>query len=349
MLGVIKMLKVKTKNSLYRFEVKWNYILWFHSYLKLFLVTKLLGKKISKYEIEFVIKIHNVGMFASFNWILYVGLCCEKLQIRNFSISYPDTVYGGSSSPNSNWIDGILIPRNSIRGAKYKIRINISNVRSFPEISRELRELNLIKSNQIFQDLFEIEESILQSVFEYVSQEIASPFLAIHLRGTDKYKEARLVTLSEVLETLSSLIDRTQNEVTPIFVASDEKKLIEDLSLQIERQFPNCKVYFQKGFNRSLDGRPLHLRGYSSSGSEQDLAIEALIEALILSKSSILIRNSSFLSGWASIFNPNLKVLMLNAPDKSKNWFPDSYISLNQFPIDGFINLASISKPKSGL
>jgi hypothetical protein len=39
-----------------------------------------------------------------------------------------------------------------------------------------------------------------------------------------------------------------------------------------------------------------------------------------------LIRTTSFLSAWASIFNPGLKVILLNKPYPNKFWFPESEI-----------------------
>jgi hypothetical protein len=333
----------------YKSETKFNHMFWFYSYIKLYLVTRLIKLGIFKAQIEFVIKIHNVGMFASFNWILFVGLYCEKFHINNFLISYPDKIYRNSFSRNSNWIEGILIPRNSERPRKRKVRISISSIRSLPGIRTETLNLDLIKANQIFYSLFDISEKVLQSVSDFMKREITNSYLAIHLRGTDKQKEAELVPVSKYVETLANLIDRSQKNVIDVFVASDEKGLIEEISIEINRQFPNCKVLSQKGILRSLDGKPIHLGGNASTRTDHDIAIEALTEALILSKSSILIRNASFLSGWASIFNPNLNVVMLNAPDESKNWFPDSFIRLNQFRIDSNFNTGTTSKPLSGL
>jgi hypothetical protein len=52
-------------------------------------------------------------------------------------------------------------------------------------------------------------------------------------------------------------------------------------------------------------------------------AREALVNCLLLARCRALIRTASFLSGWASVFNPELSVIMLNRPYQEALWFPD--------------------------
>ena len=44
------------------------------------------------------------------------------------------------------------------------------------------------------------------------------------------------------------------------------------------------------------------------------------------SKCTAVIRTTSFLSAWASIFNPDLKVVLLNKPYSNRLWYPEREI-----------------------
>jgi hypothetical protein len=53
---------------------------------------------------------------------------------------------------------------------------------------------------------------------------------------------------------------------------------------------------------------------------------EALINCLLLSRCSTLIRTTSFLSAWASIFNPGLPIVLLNEPYAKSLWYPEKVL-----------------------
>jgi hypothetical protein len=53
----------------------------------------------------------------------------------------------------------------------------------------------------------------------------------------------------------------------------------------------------------------------------------ALIDCLLLSRCNTLIRTTSFLSAWASIFNPKLPIVLVNRPYPNKFWFPESALA----------------------
>jgi hypothetical protein len=70
----------------------------------------------------------------------------------------------------------------------------------------------------------------------------------------------------------------------------------------------------------------MHLRQSHSGKIRHRLGEDALIDALILSRSQALIRSTSFLSSWCSIFNPVLPVYLLNQPIPSRSWFPETEV-----------------------
>jgi len=147
---------------------------------------------------------------------------------------------------------------------------------------------------QLIQKYFRFRPYLMQEVEEFVSTQFSGHYvIGVHYRGTDapgrlSYKDY----IDEIQKTLSEL--STDNY--KIFVATDDEYFI-DFLLQ---KFPE-KVCFQKGILRSKTNQPLHFdRNY-------DLYLhgkEALVDCLLLSKSSCLILSFSNFSLWAAILNP---------------------------------------------
>lgn len=53
---------------------------------------------------------------------------------------------------------------------------------------------------------------------------------------------------------------------------------------------------------------------------------DTFVNALLLSKCSTLIRTTSLLSAWASVFHPDLKVILLNRPYDNRLFYPETVI-----------------------
>jgi hypothetical protein len=77
-------------------------------------------------------------------------------------------------------------------------------------------------------------------------------------------------------------------------------------------------VYCHDDHYRSAGGNPVHI----ALGNGYDKGEDALINALLLSKCATVIRTTSFLSAWASIFNPTLRVVLLNKPYVNRICYP---------------------------
>ena len=107
--------------------------------------------------------------------------------------------------------------------------------------------------------------------------------------------------------------------IEAVFVASDEQKFIEFMKESINY----VPVYCNNDHCRSSNGQPIHK---SEKGGGYEKGEDALVNVLLLAKCSTLIRTTSTFSAWASIFNPNLKVILLNTPYPGNLWFPESEI-----------------------
>src|SRR5258708_21103654 len=93
-----------------------------------------------------------------------------------------------------------------------------------------------------------------------------------------------------------------------MFVASDEQGFVDFMDDSIK----DVPVYSRQDHyrSRSSDGPPVFL----SDGGGYEKGEDALVNALLLAKCSALIRTTSTLSAWASLFNPDITVILLNKP-----------------------------------
>jgi hypothetical protein len=144
------------------------------------------------------------------------------------------------------------------------------------------------------------------------------PVLGVHFRGTDKHWEAPRVSWDHCLNVVRRHLHE-HDTLQGIFVASDEQKFVDFVKNSVK----NIPVYSHDDHHRSIDSRAVHtddeIGGYEKG---QD----ALVNALLLAKCSILIRTTSTLSAWALLFNPNIKVILLNKPYRNNLWYPESEI-----------------------
>ncbi len=184
--------------------------------------------------------------------------------------------------------------------------------------------MTLPDAKALFDEYLRIRAEIQDHVASFVAKHFAQKqrVLGVHYRGTDKNTEAKPVSWQFCSRTLRNYL-ACNPEVDALFVASDEKAFIE----WIEREFKDIDVIYHDDQERSDDGKAVHVR--SSRGDNYLKGKEALVNSLVLSRCSALVRTASFLSAWSSIFNPNLPVVMLNQPYVQKAWFPDSVIAMH--------------------
>jgi hypothetical protein len=77
---------------------------------------------------------------------------------------------------------------------------------------------------------------------------------------------------------------------------------------------PTNPLVFQKRHN------------YKTESGDYEKGENAMVNALLLSKCETLIRTTSLLSAWASLFNPQLKFILLNKAYDNRTWYPETEI-----------------------
>jgi Nodulation protein Z (NodZ) len=147
---------------------------------------------------------------------------------------------------------------------------------------------------------------------------VDGPVVGVHFRGTDKTTEAPRVSWGYSLNVLEDYL-RKHQAIRAVFVASDELAFIDF----IKKSVKSLPVYSHDDHYRSKGNRPVHT---AIEGGGYEKGEDALVNALLLAKCSTLIRTTSFLSAWASLFNPDLKVILLNKPYENRLWYPENEI-----------------------
>jgi hypothetical protein len=266
------------------------------------------------------IKNKSVGFFAQLTWCLCILHYCERQglvpDIRLTGDVYLDRRRG------PNWLDyyfdvsTLTIAKGAAKRVRYTRKIvdfyglglPIAPAMSINDGARIVREYLRPKPhiNMMVDDFWR-------------SLNVEGPVVGVHFRGTDKSSEAPRVSREHCLDVLQKYL-RDDDAIKAAFVASDEQELVDF----IRKAVTGVPVYSHNDHYRSSDHQPAHMKIGQGSGYEK--GEDALVNALLLSKCSTLIRTTSFLSAWASIFNPGLKVILLNKPYPNKFWFPESEI-----------------------
>ncbi|EKX41750.1 hypothetical protein GUITHDRAFT_112165 [Guillardia theta CCMP2712] len=196
-------------------------------------------------------------------------------------------------------------------------------------IPRKLR--NLSSDHDIVTSFLQPKRWVLEQVQSYVERVFGGKHvLGVHYRGLDKSGrsrgEAPRVPWDEVLRAIERY--RKHFPSSLVYVATDERRFIEFLS----KRLPPGAMVTQEGFLRSEDagGDAMPLWAWEFEGSPMRKGQEALVESLVLSRTSFLLRTSSLLSAFAKIFNPKLPVLLLNR--QVDDFAPENYMQDDELP-----------------
>jgi len=264
---------------------------------------------------------HDVGFFALLTWHLYVTKYISSLNI-DFTVSLNNKNYN-SDEKNTTLLFSRFADDKKRALTKIKKRHCII-IKDIAEILPKSVKLTVQESHLMQQKYLQPTQRIMDQVDSFINQKLGNHFIAVHWRGTDKSSESRQVLAEEFLEAIGKKLGQSGISQTKCFIASDEESKISLLKAAIESRFPQIKVESFPQVSRSTNGKPVHINNRFSRAQRASLGDEALIECLVLSRANFLIRTTSFLSGWSSIFNPQLDICMLNIPDSHALYFPDS-------------------------
>jgi hypothetical protein len=257
----------------------------------------------------------GIGFFAQMNGLLRLGRYAMEHDlvpdIRFLSSNYKDLARG------ADWLSYYFDRRLSFPELRSRKPIYIRDLSEFP-VNYDT-DLSLHEANALIFRFYRLRPEIEQAVAEFSSANgVGENTLGIHYRGTDKSSEAPRVSEQRVVDNALAYL-RANRSVDSVFLASDEAAFINYARSALN----NYRISCLPDSIRSLDGRPIHL---SSSGAGYLVGRDALLNALVLARCRALLRTSSFLSAWSSIFRPSVDVFLLNKPFNKYLWYPEREI-----------------------
>lgn len=245
----------------------------------------------------------SIGMFATANQVLGQIYLFETGRLKNVSglaVDFRENglYYDPSCGPNwwSYYFEPVCI------GEKENARIVYPSRSQYWQSWMTRYEIPRSIASDIVRRHIHVKRSIQQKVDAFIDQFFQNRYvIGVHYRGLDKGKEAPRVDFAKVFEEIDRRIP--QNRPYVIFIATDEGAFLEsarqkyaDLVLAIDA-------------HRSID---LTKGVHFSYSHNYQVGEEAILDALLLSRCDFLIRTSSNLSLWATYFNPDLPVVLLN-------------------------------------
>lgn len=258
----------------------------------------------------------SLGFFAQLNWCLYILAYCEQHDLRP-RIKLTGTQY--SDLPNYDWFHDFFKEKTE-PGSTHGVRTSSLSIRHI----RETRFADLYASSmtiewahRLFTTYFDIQPRVEAHVKEFARREFPDGgAIGLHFRGTDKRLEAEPVDWPRCFSAVTKLA-ADQPHLKKVFISSDDPQFIEWFTHQAAGTF---SIIVHPDEERSRGAQAIHT---NPAGSGHRKGFEAVVNCLLLSRCTALIRTASFLSGWSSIFNPRLPITLLNEPYAHVRWFPD--------------------------
>lgn len=250
---------------------------------------------------------NDAGMFSAFDDVLCLVKQFDKGIYAGIEVNFQKEGLFYSKDHGENWWTYYCKPL--ILGQKNKVRHVCGDTPgSRPwEIERHTKRQ---EANTLIRRYIHFKPEILSFVRNFQKEHFEDHFvLAIHYRGTDKIVEAPRITYQAVLKNIQKILDEHATSPYKIFVATDEEAF-----LQTMINIYGDRVCFNPNATRSTTGKPLHFQ----SPDPYQCGLEAIIDALLLSKGNYLIRTSSNLSRWSTYFNPSLPVTELSQRKEKK-------------------------------
>jgi len=257
----------------------------------------------SNQKINFVLDIKNgYGMFSCFTMVLGSLENYEKGIYKGVWVNFGMEGLYYEPTHGPNWWEYYFKPikLGQLKGSLHHATWQEAHQMAY--IGGE--KLNRKRAYALIKKYIQVNDSIQAEVDQIVNHQFANTYvIGIHYRGTDKVTsgEALETNYETVLEAVEQHIAAKNLTDFKIFIATDAEPFIDYISYR----FPG-KVCFQSA-HRSTDDLPVHLQ----AKEPYQIGREALIDTLLLSRTSYLIRTPSNLSLCSTFFNPNLPVKLL--------------------------------------
>jgi hypothetical protein len=248
-----------------------------------------------------VLSSRDGGMFSIFMDVLSLVCYYEKGFYNGIEVDFGTKGFYYSENHGTNWWGYYCEP------IQYGKKINIHRIIGNPPGSPGLIENHLSrrKAFELIEKYIHFKPFILERVEKFAEEYFSDSYIiSVHYRGTDKFRyESSFVSYSEVISHIDDCIANFGQDNYKIFVATDEQDFLDKLV-----EIYGDLLCFHPDIQRSKNGEALHL----NSQDPYQCGVDAITDALLLSKGNVLIRTVSNLSRWSTYFNPEIPVFEIN-------------------------------------
>lgn len=249
----------------------------------------------------------GAGLFSIWHDVLCMTKCYERGLYTGIEVDFKKEGQYYDEKHGDNWWSYYCYP------IRYGYAIdNIYHVIGDPPGSIGC-EIEYFTSRQEARDLIGKYIHLKTELSNYISDFQRKNFngyqvISVHYRGTDKWTEAPRVPYDQMLLHIEGAIKRFPGEKYKIFIATDEQAFL-DYIINIYGEL----VCYNTEAIRSIDGQALHMGDYD----RYQCGFDAIVDSVLLSRGSFLIRMSSNLSRWSLFFNPDIPFIEINPPNQN--------------------------------
>lgn len=257
----------------------------------------------------YAIDISNTnGLGAKLEWVLEMLAFCDQKNLQPaFRFSYP----------NERNVD-YFSPYFNINQTYRRKNFEFTRIESMLELGWKKNidsDLNFQYAKFLIDKYLKINPEILKEVDDFCQKNfIERKVLGLHYRGTDKSGEAPPVSYDKVLKNVRHYLE-LYPETGALFLSTDDL----NFELFFLENLLKIPIIRRENLCRPTEDTAIHL---TKGLSKHDVNYDALVNCLILSRCTALMKTSSFLSDWSKLFNLQMPVIMLNRPYERTLWFP---------------------------
>jgi hypothetical protein len=244
------------------------------------------------------------GFFAGFIVVLnHLGWCKQhnKIPIVHWgkgSLYYQKEEFNGNSTNAWEYyfepVSNTTYNDNDYKSFKFSLGDPNLHYKILDQYSRNL-------AYELICQYIKIKPCVQKKIDDFYQQNMAHRrTIGIHLRGTDKITEEKLVTPEKIVAIALAQADPD----TQFLISSDEQRLLEIMTSLLKGYdviYYNCQ--------RSTNGKPLHLKSQHPAQGGEDV----LVEVSLLAKCDLLVHSLSNVSTAALYFNPKMEHIGVEA------------------------------------
>jgi hypothetical protein len=265
------------------------------------------------------------GLFAHLTWCLALWAKAEsarrRLTVRAVSPQY------GATDGSVDWFGALFLNRLPAPTDPPPLALTLREFEEWPGFERGDGSGSLAEAAGLFRRYSGLHPSIAGEADQFCRRTWGdAPVLGVHYRGTDKGTEALPVSAAAMIAQIREAVDQWPG-LEMLYLATDEA----DFPRALRAALPRLQVVCGDGFLRSGGGRAVH---HLPATDGMRRAREAVFDCAVLSRTSLLLKTASMLSGWSAVLNPGLPVVVVNPPRAHANFFPDRVLlrSLAELP-----------------